>query len=316
MIKILVLLYCFAEIFTFQCSPITCLDDTTENKDKCRIQIDIPFSLQIKACPIGQSCTKRDGITTYCEKKKKDEESCTSNDDCYSEKCENSVCVGKGEGESCTLQEECLKTLHCSQQCKPFKNVGEECKYSLECPFGYGCGSAKDGDNKTCIKLYSIKNGDYSTAGELCETGYTSRDNKCATTSSEREGAECTQDADCIIKVKAGDTQEVENYGKCDCNIVSGKKVCEYSTTNINVQNYLKGLKDYFNTENTNKYIALAKTDLNYQLKKLMISSQIQFKEAPDCIIDFFIGRNPSPSSSSSRFIRMSFILFGLFFIM
>ena len=70
MIKILVLLYCFAEIFTFQCSPITCLDDTTENKDKCRIQIDIPFSLQIKSCPIGQSYTKRDGITTYCEKKK------------------------------------------------------------------------------------------------------------------------------------------------------------------------------------------------------------------------------------------------------
>ena len=206
----------------------------------------------------------------------------------------------------------------CLGTCQKFKAPGEECEAFIECPFGYSCGSNKEGEKPKCMKYYSIKNGQYSTNKDLCETGYISRDNKCATSTSQREGLECNQDEDCPIKVKVGDDPEVNSYGECVC-AISGRTLCEYSTSNSNFQKNLNALKKYHTSENKNEYIAIAKTAFTYEVRKEVAASMLDSQNVPQCVIDFLIGDNdtptPPPSPSSSNYINSIYMIL-LFFVL
>ena len=319
MLRYILLFFCLIinlKLSQSSCLQAKCMEDTTENKDKCQIFHD--SFVELKKCKEGQTCSRYEFPNAFCQSGKKDQEKCSVPTDCYSGSCINSVCEGKGEGQSCSTHYECQKSLLCLGTCQKFKAPGDECNNFLECPFGYSCGSNKEGEKPKCMKYYSIKNGQYSTNQDLCETGYISRDNKCATSTSLREGLECNQDEDCPIKIKVGDNPEVEGYGKCVC-ATSGRTLCEYSTSNSNFQKYLNTLKNYHNSENKNEYIALAKTAFTYEVRKVIATSTLEYKDAPQCVIDFLIGDNdtptPPPSPSSSNYINSIYMIL-LFFVL
>ena len=145
------------------CLKYTCMEDITENKDRCLIAG--ADSYKVRKCGSGQACNTMESISIQkCgTAKKKDQESCTTGNECFSGTCTDKKCIGKSVGTTCLNHLECAKNLLCNGSCEEFKTVGAECTSDIHCPFGYGCGKNKEDENKaTCIKLYSIASGQYS----------------------------------------------------------------------------------------------------------------------------------------------------------
>ena len=97
-----------------QCIHMKCMEDTTENKDKCKTLTMAPPEAEVKKCASGKSCSKVDGETTYCEDaKKRVGEKCTAASECFSGKCEDNKCTAIEDGKACTVHEDCDKTSYC-----------------------------------------------------------------------------------------------------------------------------------------------------------------------------------------------------------
>ena len=287
-------------VFSQTCTQkMKCMDDTTENKDKCySISVAETTLIEVKKCTTG-SCYVSGTTGTCITTLKLDGEKCSQGVECHSGTCDNSVCVGKAEGAACSSSDECQKSLYCSGTCQKFKAIGEECTASVQCVFGAGCGITTEGGSPKCTKLYSINSGEYSSSAELCSTGYVTKEFKCASTTATNEGAECDSDEKCPIKIKVGNAEEVDGTGSCTCNLLDLKKYCEYSTGYSGFSNYLTKVKAYYDAENKNEYIARAKLG-NTETKKLYYSSVVQYKNAPDCLIEYLV--------SSSSWIKVSFL--------
>lgn len=308
----LLLLVCLFYLVSSECYQFKCVDDT--QKGVCKILNEEDLTIQMKKCDKGESCIASSTTKAVCVNKKKDGEKCSSSTDCFSGNCKDSICVGKSEGVKCIIHEECQKSLYCDTTCKKFKSDGEECSSLIECEFGYGCGMTKEGGQMRCTKLLSIKSGEYSSSPELCETGYTTKEKKCATTTSSVEGKACTSDEDCPIKIKYGSAAEVEGSGSCTCNFPSKTYMCEYTTSNSAFQTYINALKQYFEGKPKTEYIVEAKTATTYQIRKLGLDHSVQYKNAPDCVVDFILGEDdtPEPTPSLSGFIQISLLALSL----
>lgn len=296
-----------------QCTEkYVCNEDSKDVKCHSRSDAEGVTTIKVKKCSTG-TCDK--ALTGLCiTPLKLDGEKCSAPEECYSGNCKDSVCVGKDENVSCAQTEECKKDLYCSfdlnKVCKKYKKEGEPCSVGNECDFGLDCGSSTYQEAKKCVKMYSLKNGDYSDNKNLCETGYfygTLADSKCSSTSNvEKEGEVCEADTDCKIKIKTGET-EVEGNGKCTCSKIDLKSYCEYTTTNTKFQDYLTKAKSYFQgTSKSSDNIAVAKGETT-EIKKASYAAKIEYKDAPSCLIEYLT------SSSWIQFTFMALISVLLF---
>lgn len=292
-----------------QCIQTKCVDDTEDNKNKCQIEVYNPHHFEVRKCPSGSVCSKKEGSAVVCDKKYRNGDICTKKEECYSGVCEG-VCKGKGIGEKCTYHEECLDNLYCLETCKEFKKADQEgCLNSLECPFGYGCGSDVENGPLKCLKLYSIKTGQYSTGSEFCESGFSFKNKMCAESVGENDLGDCLDNTDCIMKVRFGTQEEITTFGECVCTFLEAKKACAYSTAHKNFQTSLNKLKEYFRGNPTDKSIAVAKTSYNCDVRKVTVPLDIAYKGIDQCVLDYYIGEDPvtpSPTPSSSTFSSAS----------
>ena len=282
------------------CNKYSCLEDTTENKDKCSVTSN--NEIKVKKCSSGQACNTIESESTLkCGAVlKKVDESCTLGPECYSGTCIDKKCVGKQVGESCSNHLACAKNLLCYGQCQEFKKADEECSVDAQCPFGYGCGIIKEGDTKTtCIKLYSVELGKYSTNPNLCASGYI-YNLKCATTKADSEGVECTADTDCKLKITVGDATEVEGYGQCKCSMGDAKNYCEYSTSHSGYSAYFKKLTEFHTGTAPTEFVANKRESLTSDIKKLQFDGSVQYKGISDCVKEYLL--------NSSSFIQVSIV--------
>ena len=310
-----------------QCIQTKCVDDTEENKNKCQIEVYNPHHFEVRKCPSGSVCSKKEGSAVVCDKKYRNGDICTKKEECYSGVCEGSVCKGKGVGEKCTYHEECLDNLYCLETCKEYKKAEQEgCLNSLECPFGYGCGSDVENGPLKCLKLYSIKTGQYSTGSEFCESGFSFKNKMCAESVGENDLGDCLDNTDCIMKVRFGTQEEITTFGECVCTFLEAKKACAYSTAHKNFQTSLNKLKEYFRGNPTDKSIAVAKTSYNYDVRKVTVPLDVMYKGVDQCVLDYYIGKDPEPPTpsppeptppeptpTSSSFFKTSFNVFVFF---
>ena len=288
-----------------QCTHMKCMEDTTENKDKCQVLTNMaPLEAEVKKCASGKSCTKVDGATTYCEDaKKRVGEKCTAATECFSGKCEDNKCTAIEDGKACTVHEECDKTSYCdstTRHCTKLLAENAECQFSLQCPFGYACGAKAEGEANKCLKMYQIEDGQYSSTAELCKSGYLSTKKVCSTYTVTKEGQECNQDSDCPVKEKDSE-EEITISGQCVCNLNSGKSLCQYSYDKAEVKTYREKTISYFTTaSNAGDYPVLAKLTPSYDVKKAEFSGSIEYKDAPQCVLDFM--------ASSLLWVKVSFL--------
>ena len=289
-----------------------CNEDSKDEKCYSSSIVEGVTTYKVKKCSTGTCDSTVTGLCVIL--KKLDGEKCSAPEECYSGICKDSVCVGIAENESCSRIEECKKDLYCSFElnkvCKKYKKAGEECFVGNECDFGLDCGSTTYQEAKKCVKMYSLKNGDYSDNKNLCETGYiygTLADSKCSSTSNvAKEGEACEADTDCKIKIKTGET-EVEANGKCTCSMIDLKSYCEYTTTSTKFQDYLTKAKSYFQgTSKSSDNIAVAKGETT-EIKKAKYAANIEYKDAPSCLIEYLT------SSSWIQFTFMALISVLLF---
>lgn len=285
-----------------------CNEDSKDEKCYSSSTVEGVLTHKVKKCSTGTCDSTVTGLCVVPQKL--DGEKSTEASECWSGKLKDSACDGKAENESCSRTEECKKDLYCSSVCKKYKTAGEECYTGNECDFGLDCGSTTYQEAKKCVKMYSLKNGDYSDNKNLCETGYISgtlADSKCSSTSNvEKEGEVCEADTDCKIKIKTGET-EVEGNGKCTCSMIDLKSYCEYTTTSTKFQDYLTKAKSYFQgTSKSSDNIAVAKGETT-EIKKASYAAKIEYKDAPSCLIEYLT------SSSWIQFTFMALISVLLF---
>lgn len=295
-------------LVTSECLPMKCMDDTEENKDKCKETSisELGKTVLVKKCGTGKTCTPLSGTKFFCDiDLKKVGEKCNDPDECYSKNCENKVCVAKTDGTSCEKHAECGKNSYCdlsvSRTCSKLLNENDPCTNSYECPFGYTCGLIDtQNESKRCLKMYQVEDGKFSSSEELCKSNYLSTSYICSTYTAVKPEQECKTDSDCPIKEKDSE-EEITISGQCVCNYNTGKNLCQYSYEKSEVKNYREKLISYHTTlSNAGEYPVLAKLSPSYNIKKAEFSGSIQYKDAAQCVLDYF--------ASSSSWVKVSFL--------
>ena len=281
--------------FQEQCHKYSCIENSSENQGKCMIFYE--NETQVKKCPYGQSCNFYDTLVVKkcVNNKKKDQESCSKGDECFSKNCTGNICQGKKVGEECYHHLECAKNLYCDGKCENFLKKGDKCTKDIQCPFGFGCGkSNQENSEQICIKLYSIDSGQYSSKALLCKSGYLYGNNSlCATSRAENEGHSCNTNEECELKIKFGEgSSEIDGLGECKCAWKDSKTYCEFSTSYSEYSEYVERLSNYYQSKTINEddYIAELKTHLPHEIKLLQLKGSIQYQNIETCLEDFLQG--------------------------
>lgn len=162
-------------------------------------------------------------------------EKCQYNEECHTKLCKSGKCEGLEENAKCGTKDVvgyCGHGLACSKKENKCKKLIESEKAGcleddLRCQFGYKCNviDSKDPNKNRCVKLGSIKKGDFASNEMVCETGLMYKnicvsvktdgtcnaDNKCV--GLELDGAKYDDQAKyCVTGVLGKNDKENKNY--------------------------------------------------------------------------------------------------------
>lgn len=87
---------------------------------------------------------------------------CSSNSECYSAVCTSAVCIGKTQGATCSMSQECNVGLYCTRDsvCEALIGVDQSGCYSdYDCFIGGSCNSISSSKAGTCLAMYSLADG-------------------------------------------------------------------------------------------------------------------------------------------------------------
>lgn len=132
--------------------------------------------LQVQACPPLHACTE--GLCTVRGTSAGlPGDSCVSDSDCVSGKCEHHCCYGHGFLEKCEHTSECDQGLFClNELCWKQLGTGSRgCKSDYDCENNSGCG-AVEGKEGICQKYFSVQRYGWvadcvNYFSRLCESG-------------------------------------------------------------------------------------------------------------------------------------------------
>lgn len=185
-------------------------------------------------CPSGYKCKYG---TLECEKKPQRNyagDKCETSDDCYSDlPCEDGVCKGKEDGESCDYHYQCSKYSYCDEEeyaCKKLKEEREECYDSTECGFFSLCLESLTGTQ--CIRPFSLKLGEKAATSGQCETGFLR--GVCSEAKSLKDGEDCQTSGDCPFEITVPGKEPVTEEGQCSYSY-SGRKLCNWGTNSTSL---------------------------------------------------------------------------------
>ena len=219
-------------------------------------------------------------------------EKCEYNEECYSGKCDNKVCVQLLEGEKCNSYVQCLEGYKCNGACQKLSDLGESCFSHSDCVIGTLCGIS-DPSQKLfhCIKMFSIKEGDYSSHNLLCETGAL-YENICIDLVAKNFGKICETSKDCELSFKFNKTK-ITQLGTCTCTLDGEKKVCVNEDSKTIKKKYSKIIfeeiekikKKEIPYINGDKKIETGFADI--RAARITLESPL-LSSSKDCIKDFF----------------------------
>lgn len=295
-ITILISLIVFSVSQEEKCKEIQCVNYL---QNKTCIEPASETHIYMQACSEGEICNILSEIpeekTTCVAKeapvyKRYPGMSCTDNNDCFANKCENNICKSIKENEACTSVEECDYGYTCrkltpeseSAVCAKPAAQGEACIEDTDCSLSDGC------LNNKCTAYFSVEDGQsigkipsFTPFYSFCKSGYANKDGICQTLIKTNPYEECDEyEHACNYEIK-GSNQNVVLFDKCQCGYNSlGKKFCALGSGDYNYTRYLGALQDYyFNNPNCHlaerggdgciKDIVLGDETVQKKLKKL-----------------------------------------------
>lgn len=309
---------------------LKCLDETlAENEDQCYLQLD--NTIYVRTCPSHQFCVgivERWTCMNYT-KYNFNGESCDLDSECYSSQCKDKKCVVNKIGESCKFSHsECENDAFCDRtqnKCVKYFKEGEVCPDFNTCEIGYDCDYLNENDEeKICIKLFSLKNGEKSPSNKFCESGFLDQQGIC--TDLEYNGTQsvsvsCESDLDCngytII-----DEQRFNYTGTCSSVSPMYDNYClPVATTGTDYKNYIEMYKDIlknFDKKGKIHPYTFSSNPLLYDSKfrEAMLKTMSGYIEMPDCWKDFMNQMFGYINYSSSSLIVYSKFMFMIMFLL
>lgn len=286
-----------------ECSKYKCLDSSQVADDSiCTIVESKTYS--VRACPSGFKCSGIASINSlYCVNTyslRNIGEKCIRNDECKTGVCSSDKkCIGASDGQDCKSHSVCDNNSYCSAKdlgkCASYQNPGDICIFSYQCPYGYICGanSTKPFTSGTCMRMYSVENGQTVSDKKLCQSGLANSQGVCYDTDypegSDKNPKACTQDSECSLQRIIGETKETIN-GECVCSL-TGDKYCQYPTKSSEYQNFVKVFKkEVEGFKKGSQNVAEAKESeylLNANIKEALFKKDVTYYKVPSCVYDY-----------------------------
>ena len=306
------------------CSKYKCLDSSQVADDSICSIVDVGANTySVRACPPGFKCSGIAFIDSlYCQNTyslRNIGEKCIRNEECKTGVCsKDKKCIGASDGQACLSHSACDNNSYCSllkdlkNQCASYKNPGDSCIISYQCPYGYVCGanSTKFFTSGTCMRMYSVENGQTASEDKLCQSGLRDSDGVCYDTDypegSGREPNTCKQDSDCLLQRIRGETKDTIN-GECVCSM-NGNSYCQYPTKSSEYQNFLKVFKkevEKFKAGSLNVAEARKSSSLlNANIKEAQFEKDVKYFNIPSCVYDY--------AFNSGNMMKVSYYLIAL----
>ena len=226
-------------------------------------------------------------------------EKCIRNEECKTGVCSSDKkCIGASDGQDCKFQSTCDNNSYCSilglGKCTSFKNPGDSCIVSYECPYGYICGgNSTKPTSGTCMRMYSVENGQTVSDKVLCQSGLANSQGVCYDTDypegSDKKPKACTQDSECSLQRIIGETKETIN-GECVCSL-TGDRYCQYPTKSSEYQDFVKVFKkEVEGFKKGSQNVAEAKESeylLNANIKEALFKKDVTYYKVPSCVYDY-----------------------------
>ena len=293
------------------CPAYECLDSSyVSDKYICLVgKKRYESKFYVRSCPKNYQCSQdisgNELSVQACQllyKKKKEGESCSIDSECLSDYCYKYKC--KNYNNKCISNWGCSKGSSChGNRCRELSKAGEYCDSIDDCPAGYACGKTKEDVTMTCIQMYSIKHNNYASTSILCESGL-SQDNICYELQSESSGTKtCETNDDCKYTIVMGENK-TDTIGECICNW-DGDGICQFSSNSEEWKNYIKVFKEESAKIDSNSVHIAAERDKywnNQKIKDAMNKKNPFLVNAPSCIIEFM----------GSKLIKISFVMISI----
>lgn len=200
-IPLFLLLNRVSSIGTSECYDFMCDPDYPDTSDNCVIADHNSSQIIFKTCPnlyvcndtlsdyskdehdwTNKSCILRKLTSYEClgDNSRTTGYPCCYDNDCVSDKCINSMCLGKNDGESCKTNDECVGSASCiskneeseEKYCLTSETEGGDCVTDTDCTTGLGCNYG------TCKRLFSLDIGEQSEHNKFCQS-YFRNNNTC-----------------------------------------------------------------------------------------------------------------------------------------
>lgn len=238
---------------------------TINKNSKCADTEYCPYLSSVfdKVTPVAVTCTQKKNSAKVFPGGE-----CSNLEDCIFGTCTDSKCIGKKEGDKCTVEKnsECEIGTFCATVSK---EKGEAvctaqeptfgCNNDYECPNTHGCSFEMEDTEEIgkCVEYYSLDEGKAAptnTDFSFCKSGFAADDaNKntiCRSVNLKKPDTvtfvECTNDDDCVYEYTEGTVKKTTRFvGTCDCGYNSaGKAHCRPGNLDIpNYDEYIKKVK-------------------------------------------------------------------------
>lgn len=234
---------------SYRCSP------KPLEEYKC-IQYYNATTVYLQECPEGYACPASNlAQDAYCQKLGNDTdwawpgEQCNEEMPCAYGTCEDSICRGKKEGESCKVHDECDPKLRCHGH----KCVKQLNQYASGCTDDYDCTNDAGCDGGICRAYLSTEeasrvnvcNGNFSM---ICESTMCYSNFCLGFIKNDREiTASCTSNSDCSSSYYSQDIFPIQFYTNCKCGYnPKATAYCDMFPGDSYKYEYLNKLKGFY----------------------------------------------------------------------
>ena len=218
----------------------------------------------MQPCPDGKICNTLSELLdeeakcipkTEISYKKYPGMECNTDDDCFTNGCQDNKCKATAENEVCTSVEQCdygftCRSVEGQKICTKPLEEGEACSEDTDCKLTLGC------LNNKCTPYFSVEDGQtvskssFTPMFSFCKSGYSNEKGECQSLVQDTRYTECDDGNACKYHQKDDETP-IYLYNKCQCGYSQmGKKFCSLGSGEYNYTRYINYLKNYYSTSN------------------------------------------------------------------
>ena len=218
----------------------------------------------MQPCPDGKICNTLSELLdeeakcipkTEISYKKYPGMECNTDDDCFTNGCQDNKCKATAENEVCTSVEQCdygftCRSVEGQKICTKPLEEGEACSEDTDCKLTLGC------LNNKCTPYFSVEDGQtvskssFTPMFSFCKSGYSNEKGECQSLVQDTRYTECNDGNACKYHQKDDETP-IYLYNKCQCGYSQmGKKFCSLGSGEYNYTRYINYLKNYYSTSN------------------------------------------------------------------